>query len=136
MADETAERWCRGYLRISSEEMSAGEIGAALAAEADLVVVKGQPLSKRNPASAISALHIWSLDSKLPDSADADVHLDFLVRFMEAHEVGLAALAGKCEMDIVCSVDNPTGQRALLLLPSMIARLARFGVQLSYDLYG
>jgi hypothetical protein len=128
-------------LTIQSDRLSAKEIAGLLNSSIGELHERGETQSSR-PGSKALAFSWWRLSSDLSenkegidDSESIEKHLHYLLSFMEQREHSFITLAKHCDCVIRCCISFETGQCALTLERGLLQRLARFPVDLFFDLY-
>jgi hypothetical protein len=98
--------------------------------------LKGEPRSKRNPASSVFEESVWLYQSPLPDTSDLHAHLEHLVNLLESRVQEMGGIRDRLRsVDIFCMFSSENGQGSAELSSGLIRRLGECGVDLIIDLY-
>ena len=122
-------------LRVFSDSVAPAEISLALKLDPTTSFLKGQPISPR--VDTPRRQHGWLLCSEHHvHSRDTRRHLDWLLDLIERNSGALASLQSRgVSADIYSYWVSAHGQGGPILSPPQLARLARFGLECSYDIY-
>jgi hypothetical protein len=77
----------------------------------------------------------WILSSPLDKSENLAKHLKWLLDRLEPKAVAVRALWEKYRVDIFCGFSSGSGQGGFALYPETLARLAKLGIPVGFDLY-
>jgi Domain of unknown function (DUF4279) len=125
----------KAALRISSDLGSAAAVTSLLGVEPTNSHEIGDARSNRNPGTWRHS-H-WALESTLAEEEPLGTHLEQLLDVVEAKRSEIQSLKNDgYSLDWFCFVSIEDGQGGVMLAPTLLARLAHFGVSLDLDLYG
>ena len=122
-------------LRVFSDDVRPAEVSHALNLEPTRSFLKGEPISPR--VDTPRHQHGWLLCSENHvHSRDTRRHLDWLLDLVERNSEAFASLVSRgVSADIYSYWVSAHGQGGPILSPPQLARLARFGLECSYDIY-
>jgi hypothetical protein len=128
------EKWNRATLRISSDKLSLEEITARLVVKPTESCRRGELMSRRNPRSKRFQENLWMLESPLEEDIKLAKKILGLLDFLDSKAAAVELLRADCEIDIFCGIMCGS-QGALHLTHELLARAARFPIDLVFDLY-
>ena len=122
-------------LRLFSDDVGPAEISQALKLEPTRSFLKGEPISPR--VDRPRPQHGWLLCSEHHvHSRDSRRHLDWLLDLVESNSGAFTSLLSRgISADIYSYWVSAHGQGGPILSPPQLARLARYGLECSYDIY-
>lgn len=122
-------------LRIFSDDILAAEISSVLMLEPTWSYLKGEAISPRVPRPRPE--HGWMLSSERHvHSRDTRRHIDWILDQLEPCSAAFENLISRgASVDIFSYWSSARGQGGPVLSPPQLARLARFRLECSYDIY-
>jgi len=122
-------------LRIFSESIAPAEISAALRLEPTRSHLKGEAISPRVPRPRPQ--HGWLLSSENQvRSRDTRRHIDWILDRLEPCALAFDGLLSRgASVDIFSFWSSARGQGGPILSPPQLVRLARFRLEIVYDIY-
>ena len=134
--EESTHNGTTASLRIHSSTLLPAEITKVLRTTPTSIWGKGALMSPRNPDSRRRETSIWLLESGLPDSAELEDHIAYLVTFLEEHLVQFKAIQADCTIDIFCGFFSYQSQGHFSLDHILMKRLVALEGDLVFDIYG
>ncbi len=122
-------------LRIFSETLSREQIAEALQTVPTLGHNKGDLVSRHSPVARYWTHSFWRLEALDDEPNRLDSCIETLVAFCEEKSEALNRLRNDCGIDIFCGFFSDNGQSGFTLDADLIARLARLGLGVTFDMY-
>lgn len=122
-------------LRITSRSLSASRISEIIGQQPTRSFDKGDEITVRGRQRGSREHTMWLLESPLPGSSPIEQHLDWVARFLHAHQSQLSLLETTCDFDAFCLYSSDNGQGSICVSKSLIQRLRDFPIDLVFDLY-
>jgi len=130
-----SKRWHSAALRIRSSILTVAEISKAMQCSATNSFDKGTPYSQRTHKSNNREESIWILDSGCSETDPLEFHLDQIISFIEVKERDIMNLLNTCSIDVFCGYSSETGQGGFTLNSSLLQRIAKLTIDITFDIY-
>ncbi len=120
------DRFSAAVIRVSSPSVPASELAALLHIQPTRLVE--QPKSSGAEAR-------WFFESKLPESASIEEHIEDLLSLIEKHKAEFESLPPDCETDIWCTISSSSEFAGFVLSKKLIQRANRLGISFVFSVY-
>jgi hypothetical protein len=133
LANEGNGKWSRASLSIGGDALRPDQISSTLGLAPTRSGVKGERSSSRH--SVAKRTSFWLLTCPLSYSLPPAKHLTWLLDQLEPKLNLIRSIAEEWNVTLFCSFSSENGQGGVTIDPSLLRRLANFGIPFVLDLH-